>query len=198
MSRLCLMLWFPCFGGGNHHWLLTFGKRIWSSTLHPPFFFEQKKKVCPGSHEALLWGGLRAQKFFEGVCVHTFLLGCYANSLHNVCWCIGEKDTYGEAFVSVMRSPWIEHGCCVSHLFASGLCMWYKCTCEESHVVDAYLPHWSFEIMCDVRFAWCAGWCHIFGGEHLFILKSHESSGCAFCPSTFPLSSSAFYGVYAL
>ena len=115
-----------------------------------------------------------------------------------MCWCTGEKETYGDACVRVMRCPWVEHGCCVSHLFASGLCMWYKCTCEESHVVDAYLPHGSFEIMCNVRFAWCAGWCHIFGGEHMFILKNHESPGCAFCPSTFPLSSSAFYRVYAL
>jgi len=127
-----------------------------------------------------------------------FLLAWHANSLDNVRRCIGEKEMYGEACVRVMRCPWVEHGCCVSQLFASGLCMWYKCTCEESHVVDAYLPHGSYDIMCNVSFAWRAGLCNIFGGEHMCITKNHESPGCAFCPSAFLSSSSAFCRLYAL
>ena len=73
----------------------------------------------------------------------TFFLKLTGGSFDKVRWCIGEKETYGEACVRVMRCPWVEHGCCVYQLFASGLCMWYKCTCEESHVVDAYLSHGS-------------------------------------------------------
>ena len=67
--------------------------------------------------------------------------------------------------------------------------MWYKCTCEASHVVDAHIYHmdrrtlcaiWvvhggSKDIMCNVSFAWCAGWGRVFGGEHMCIIKNHDS-----------------------
>ena len=59
----------------------------------------------------------------------------YADSLDSVHWCVGEKETYGEARVRGMRCPWVGHGCCVDRLFASGPCMWYECTCEESHTL---------------------------------------------------------------
>ena len=39
----------------------------------------------------------------------------------------------------------------------------------------SHLSHGSKDIMCNVSFAWCAGWGRVFGGKHMCIIKNHDS-----------------------
>ena len=83
------------------------------------------------------------------------------------------------AFVSTEK--FVGHGCCVYRLFALGLCMWYKCTCEESHVVDAYLSHYVQCEFCMV--CWIMPYATFLEVNTRVLLKSLSPWGNAFCSS---------------
>ena len=97
----------------------AFAKNIWMSTSYAITNLSLNKKRKPFPEGWTRQGCF----FFFKTGVPFFLGGLHANSFENVRRYIGEKETYGEACVRVMRCPWVEHGCCVFQFFASGSCM---------------------------------------------------------------------------